>query len=107
MSHSATFSTLPGGDLIEKGLQDLACGKESIESLLVQIGTPRLRALNIEIPPNGCEDPDERLYDLLSERHGKEAHSKYNSLLRQLSSFARALEHRVFARQRQQMSEQK
>lgn len=100
MSQSPTFAALPGGDLIEKGLQDLACGKESVESLLVEIGTPRLRLLNIQVRPSDCGDPDRRLYDLLSERHGNEAHSKYNSLLRQLSSFARALEHRVFARKR-------
>jgi hypothetical protein len=100
MSPTATFSGLPGGDLIKKGMQDLASGQESVESLLVEIGSPRLRLLDIEVPASACADPDWRLYDLLSERHGKEAHSQYNSLLRQLSSFARALEHRVFARKR-------
>jgi hypothetical protein len=104
MTPSATFSGLPGGDLIEKGMQDLACGKESVESLLVEIGSPRLRLLNIEVPASACADPDWRLYDLLSERHGKEAHSQYNSLLRQLSSFARALERRLFARNRREQS---
>lgn len=36
---------LPGGDLVEKGLRDLADGRETLEALLVAIGEPRLRRL--------------------------------------------------------------
>jgi len=36
------LSTLPGGDLVERGLADLAEGRETAESLLVSIGAPRL-----------------------------------------------------------------
>jgi hypothetical protein len=37
---------LPGADLIERGLADLARGVESVESLLVSIGAPRLHRGN-------------------------------------------------------------
>jgi hypothetical protein len=35
---------LPGGELIGKGLADLARNEETIESLLASIGSPRLQA---------------------------------------------------------------
>jgi hypothetical protein len=38
-------SRLPGSDLVETGLADLARGVESVESLLVSIGAPRLSRL--------------------------------------------------------------
>lgn len=36
---------LPGEELITKGLADLARGEETVESLLVSIGGPKLRSL--------------------------------------------------------------
>jgi hypothetical protein len=36
------------------------------------------------------DDPELRLYNLLAERYGDAAHSKYNALLRRLVSFERA-----------------
>jgi hypothetical protein len=91
---------LPGESLVRKGLADLINGKESLESLLVLIGRPRLRLLGIDIPKQPNPDADRRLYERLCETHGMEAHSQYNSLLRQLVSFERALEHRHSARER-------
>jgi len=41
---------LPGSDLISQGLRDLASGTESIESLLVLVGAPRLRRLGFDVP---------------------------------------------------------
>ena len=40
---------LPGADLIERGLKDLDQGVTSVESLLVSIGAPRLRAVGVEM----------------------------------------------------------
>src|SRR3954454_9546969 len=40
---------LPGEELVEQGLRDLAVGTESPEALLVSIGAPRLAALGIEV----------------------------------------------------------
>ena len=83
---------LPGESLVLKGLSDLAIGVETNESLLLEIGGPRRRALNIPVPESEDHDADHRLYYRLCATHDNEAHSQYNSLLRQLSSFARALE---------------
>lgn len=85
------YRELPGEDLIEKGLSDLRLGDETIESLLVLVGAPRLREVGIDVPDNQTEGrPEHRLYELLSREHGDAAHSRYNSLLRRLISFERA-----------------
>src|SRR3982750_910001 len=91
---------LPGADAIRTGLKDLAVGRESVESLLVQIGAPRLNGLGIIFPTKPELDADRRLYRLLAAQHGNGAHSQFNSLIRQLVSFERALEQRLCARQR-------
>lgn len=82
----------PGEDLIEKGLKDLAEQQETIESLLVSIGAPRLRNAGVPVPPNTFTLPEHRLYNLLYQAEGDGAHSKYNSFIRRLVSFERATE---------------
>jgi hypothetical protein len=62
---------------------------ESLESLLVSIGAPRLGQLGFEVR-DPFPAPEHRLYDLLAERHGDAAHSRYNALIRRLVSFERA-----------------
>ena len=94
------LSSLPGGDLVARGRADLAAGRESVESLLVEIGAPRLRRLGLELPePTGR--PEHRLYELLAQdgldgSHGSNrsdtAHGRYNALVRRLVSFERAAE---------------
>jgi hypothetical protein len=85
--------SLPGQDLIEQGLADLAKNEETDCSLLVLIAAPRLRRLGFEIPARSFPQPCEhRLYDRLEQRLGAGAHSYYNSLIRRSVSFARALE---------------
>jgi hypothetical protein len=80
---------LPGGDLIEQGLEDLSHGVRSVAALLVSIGAPRLTRLGVHIPdPLLC--PERALYDLLSEADANSAHSRYNALVRRLVSFERA-----------------
>ena len=80
---------LPSAGLIAKGLADLARGEETVESLLVSIGAPKLRALGLEIPAH-LENPERRLYVLLGQEHGDNAHGQYNALVRQLVSYERA-----------------
>jgi hypothetical protein len=82
-------SELPGTDLIAKGLSDLARGIETVESLLVSIGAPRLRVLGLAVP-NPIDDADLRLYHLLAREHGDAAHGRYNALVRRLVSYERA-----------------
>ena len=80
---------LPGADLIRDGFRDLANGVESVESLLVLVGTPRLRRLGFDVPDTP-DFPEDRLYARLAETYGNSAHSKYNALIRRLVSFERA-----------------
>ena len=84
------MSGLPGADLVRTGLADLERDVESVPSLLVQIGAPRLRQLGFEVPPSVEPSPELRLYQLLSVEHGDGAHSQYNALIRRLVSFERA-----------------
>ena len=86
------FRTLPGGDLIEGGIEDLARGVESPEALLVAIGKPRLRRLGIFVPNHPFASPEVRLYQNLSEPDPDRAHGRYNALIRRLVSFERAAE---------------
>jgi hypothetical protein len=84
---------LPGAELVRQGLADLAEGRASDYALLLQIAAPRLRALGIEIQPRSGVGPVEHaLYGQLEVRLGPGAYSYYNSLIRRIVSFARALE---------------
>jgi hypothetical protein len=85
------FAGLPGAELIEEGLRDLSARIESVPSLLVSIGAPRLTRMGIVVPPAGPK-PEHRLYGLLQAAHGDAAHGRYNALVRRLVSFERALE---------------
>ena len=85
-------AALPGGDLINAGLQDLRDDRETIAALLVAIGAPRLRQVGVELPDRLPDNPEHRLYDLLAEEGADSAHSRYNSLIKRLVSFERAAE---------------
>jgi hypothetical protein len=80
---------LPGADLIDVGLADLANRVETEESLLVSMAAPRLRALGFDVPAP-FPDAELRLYDRLAVRYGAAAHARYNALVRRLVSFQRA-----------------
>jgi hypothetical protein len=82
---------LPGEDLIRRGLEDLAAGVESVESLLVSIGAPRLARLGLPVQ-DPFPMPEHRLYKLLSAEDSDSAHSRYNALVRRLVSYERAAE---------------
>jgi hypothetical protein len=80
---------LPGGALIDAGLDDLATGVTSKESLLVSLASSRLRREGV--PVTAVEpDPENRLYRLLEETEGALAHARYNALRGQVVSFANA-----------------
>ena len=83
---------LPGKEFIEKGIEDLSRGVESVASLLVSIGAPRLRRLGMAIPEMTIDSPEHRLYELLGLSDPDSAHSRYNALVRRLVSFERAAE---------------
>lgn len=82
---------LPGSDLVAQGVDDLRRGVESVAALLVSCAPQRLRAAGVDVP-DVLPNPEMRLYELLRDEHGDDAHGRYNALLRQLVSFARAAE---------------
>lgn len=89
------FADLPGGDLIQQGFVDLEAGVASVPSLLVKIGSPKLRDLgfDVEVPQIRCEAdlPEHQLYEQLALSGSDTAHGRYNALLRRLVSFTRAV----------------
>jgi hypothetical protein len=95
MNDAGPWAGLPGADLIEQGLADLCAQRTTEHALLVLVGKPRLRALEIEFPDyrpvlNG--PVEHALYEFLEQKYDREAYSRYNSLLRRMASFAHALE---------------
>jgi hypothetical protein len=85
-------AALPGEDLIEAGLDDLREGRETVEALLVAIGSPKLRRLGFDLPDHLPANPEHRLYDTLAQTDQDSAHSRYNALVRRLVSFEHAAE---------------
>jgi len=89
-------SNLPGADLVEQGLADLKEGRTSDFSLLLQVAGPRLRRLGLEIPDRPSPRPYHHLlYERLEDRLGDDAYSHYNSLIRRIVSYTRALEQQL------------
>jgi hypothetical protein len=80
----------PGEDLVTRGLEDLAAGKESEAALLVSIGAPRLRRLGVKVS-SPLPDAEHRLYARLAAEQPYTAHSRYNALVWRLVSYERAL----------------
>ena len=81
--------SLPGAEIVDRGLADLAAERTTPESLLVSLAEPRLRREGV--PIGGVEqDPERRLYQLLAQTEGDLAHARYTAHLRQLASFADA-----------------
>jgi hypothetical protein len=86
-------SSLPGQELIDQGIADLSENRQTDSSLLVLIAAPRLKRLGIHIPERPFPRPYEHeLYARLDQRLGAGAHSYYNSLIRRIVSYERAVE---------------
>jgi hypothetical protein len=81
---------LPGGELMDAGLADLASGTESIASLVIAVAAPRLRREGIPVPGKLTPDPENRLFARVERESGSLAHARYLALLRQAVSFADA-----------------
>ena len=87
-----SFESLPGNEYILAGIEDLTRRIESVPSLLVSIGAPRLRRLGLPVPDDVLPCPEHRLYERLRREDPDAAHSRYNALIRRLVSFERAAE---------------
>lgn len=81
---------LPGGETMDAGLDALAAGEETIESLLVSLAAPRLEREGVPVPAEVFTDADVRLYRLLERTAGELAHARYLAYLRLAESFANA-----------------
>ncbi len=88
---------LPGADLVARGIRALRGGEATVEALLVCVGASRLRAAGLDIPtaPQLPHSPEVSLYLAVGAEHPRDAHSRYNALVRRLVSFERALERQV------------
>ncbi len=90
----ARLAGLPGADLVIRGLKELVEAQPTECALLVLVAAPRLKRLGIEVTAR--EDIprpyEHQLYSHLEKKHGNGAHSRYNSLIRRVVSFAHALE---------------
>ncbi len=86
--------SLPGGELVQRGLADYEAGLVTPASCLVAIGWPRLERAGLALPAPASAlfpQPEMQLYQLLGGEPG-DAYSRYNSLLRRLISFEQAVE---------------
>lgn len=81
---------LPGGELVDEGLADLAYGRTTAASLAVSLAAPRLRREGVPVGAVLEEAPERRLFELLQRTEGGLAHARYNAHLSQLVSFADA-----------------
>lgn len=80
---------LPGGEEVDAGLADLAYERVTPASLAVSLAAPRLRREGVPVT-KVLDNPERRLYDLLSRTEGDLAHARYNAWLRRIVSFADA-----------------
>ena len=89
--------TSPVRTLVAAGIEDLKRGEFTIEALLVAVGARRLRAAGLPMCPrrlDGRPVPEHALYDAIGRSGVGNSHARYNSLIRRLVSFERALERR-------------
>ncbi len=90
------FDGLPAVELLQQGLADLAHRRDSVAACLVKIASPRLRRCGktVDLTDDEALAAGYDLYALPGNEYGREAHSRYNALRRELVSFERALEAR-------------
>jgi hypothetical protein len=81
---------LPGGERMLQGLQDWREGRTTVNSCLVAIAFGKFRAAGLVSGEAPFPEAELVLYDLLK-KEGHNAYGRYNSLIRKLVSFGRAL----------------
>lgn len=89
------LTDLPGAERIRQGLLDYHENRHTMSACLVRMARLRLvKAGLMEAAPGHDIEAELDLYQLLAYK-GNQAHSHYNSLIRELISFERALDHRL------------
>ena len=87
---SDQIRTLPGGERMLEGLRDWRAGRTTISSCIVLIAFRKFRAAGLVEGESPIREAELVLYDLLL-KEGGNAYGRYNSLIRELVSFGRAL----------------
>lgn len=103
MMDSTSVAQFPGAELVLPGLQDLAAGRLTIAACLVSIARPVIEKSGLAdgfFPLRYVSVPEQTLYKLLCAKGG-DPYGRYNSLLRRLVSFERALRRTLSAQNRQ------
>lgn len=96
MKKSDQLRPLPGEALIRQGLDDLRQGRATVPALVLEVARGRLARAGL-LPARGVPDAiaaELRLYRQMR-AEGGDAYSRYNALLRELSSFLQAFERRA------------
>jgi hypothetical protein len=90
----SALHSLPGADLVLRGLDDFAHFRATAEAALIEVAATRLRALGLPvraIPAGEC-DAELRLYARLGALYpDREPYGLYSAWLDQLDSFVSAL----------------
>ncbi len=81
---------LPGHEIVDAGLADLAAGRWSTSAYAVLEARPRLEHAGVQVPDVQVERPSHRLYALLEDEDAATAHSRHHAILRRTLSYARA-----------------
>ena len=103
MIDRVVVSQFPGAELVLPGLDDLAAGRLTIAACLVSIARPAIEKSGLAdglLPLPYVIEPERTLYKLLGQEDG-DPYNRYNSLLRRLVSFERALRRTLSASNRQ------
>jgi len=84
---------LPGAELIREGVHDVIGERITIPALVVSIARARLTRVGVvpNAAPVMADEPERELYRLLRPESG-DAYSRYNALVRELTSFLSALD---------------
>ncbi|MFZ4483450.1 MAG: hypothetical protein ACOYOL_05655 [Chthoniobacterales bacterium] len=88
-----SMAMFPGAELVQQGVADLRDGAVTVEACLASMASPRLVRHGL-LEETVCLVPEAELtlYRLLGQEAG-DAYARYNSLVRRLVSFERALDH--------------
>ena len=86
---------LPGEAVVREGLADYEAGRCTVPACLVGMARSRLQRAGLLTAAVGrfIPEPEPQLYRLLRQEGG-DAYSRYNGLLRELTSFEQALDGR-------------
>ncbi len=87
---SEEIASFPGGQRMLRGLEDWRGGLVTVDSCLIAVAFGKFRNAGLVSGEAPIDQAELVLYDLLR-KEGGNAYGRYNSLIRELVSFGRAL----------------